>query len=78
MREVTAICKAHPKYSIARRKQCQVDGGIRLRPRMGLYIGIIGTKERFCSFNGQDFYFINVFASTVLALMRIPLSIFVG
>ena len=46
VRQVTAVVESQREHGVARLEQAEVDRHVRLRPGMGLHVGVVGAEER--------------------------------
>ena len=78
MRKVSSMRKIKSEDLVSRLDKGMKHSRIGLRTRVGLYIGIGSTKQFFGTVNGQLLYLVYHFATTVVALSWVTLSIFIG
>ena len=70
--------QAHAENGIPGVKQRHIHGGVGLGAGVGLYIGIIGVEQLFHPVDGQLLNHVDELTSTVIALARVTLGIFIG
>ncbi len=76
--QVATMRQAHPQDGIARLQQRQINGGIGLRTRMRLDIGVISRKEFFYPINSQLLGNINILTAAIITFGRITFCVFIG
>ena len=77
MSKVSSLRKVEAHESITRIQQCNFNGKVRLRSRMRLDIGILGTIYRAESVDCQLLNLVHHLAATIITLARITFCIFV-
>ena len=78
MGEVAAVGEGQAHDFIARISERHKHGGVGLGTGMRLHIGKFGAEERFRAFTGQVFYYVGVFAATIVAAARVAFGVFIG
>src|SRR5690606_7829541 len=76
--EVSAVRQHQSHDGIAVVEQGEVGGHVRLRPRVGLYVGVLGVEKLLGAGDGQVFYEVHILAAAVVALAGIAFGVFVG
>ena len=76
--EMAAVGEIHAHHRIAGREEGEEHRHIRLRPRMGLHVGVPRTEEGLRPVDGQLFRPVNELTAAVIALARIAFGIFIG
>src|SRR5580700_10193338 len=75
---MTAVIQAHSKDYVPRLDESEIRGGIGLRARMRLDIGVRGAEELLRPVDRQLLDDIDEFAAAVVALARIAFGVLVG
>ena len=70
MREVSALGQIKSEHGIARFEKRQVHGGVGLRPRMRLYVGVLGAEQLPRAVDRDLLHDVDDFAATVVAFAR--------
>ncbi len=78
VREVPAVREIHSQDHVAGLNHGRVSRLVGLRTRVRLDVGVFGAEKLFGSLTRQSLYRVREFASTVVALTRVSLGIFVG
>ena len=76
--QVTAVRKVHTKHGIARLDECEICRLVRLRARVRLYVGVLGTEQLARTLTCNIFNHVDLLATTVVTLARIAFCIFIG
>ena len=78
MGKVAAVGEGQSHDFIARVGERHEHGSIGLGAGVRLHIGEFGAEEGFCAVAGQVFYYVGVFAATIIAAARVALGVFIG
>ena len=78
MCQVAAMGEIHTQHGVAGLQRGHVDRDVGGGAGMRLYIGVLGSEELFRAVNGELFDFIGDLATSVIALARVALGVFVG
>ena len=74
---MTAVREVHAQDGVAGLCQRKIDGHVRLRARMGLYVCVLRAEELFCAVDCELFRHVHILAAAVIALAGISLRVFV-
>ena len=77
VRQVTAVGEAHAHDRVTGFDECEVYGTVRLRSGMGLHVGPVSLEQFLGPIDGELLGDINILTTTVIALARVALGIFV-
>jgi hypothetical protein len=75
--QVTAGGKTHAEQRGAGRGECQVDGGVGLRARVRLDVGVVGGEEFAGALDGEPLGDVHVMAPAVVAAAGVPFGVLV-
>ena len=78
MCQVTALVEVHAHDGIARLEHREINGGVRLCARVGLYVGVLRAEQLAGSLTRDLLYNVDALAAAVVALSGITLGVFVG
>ena len=78
MREVATVVKVQAHEGVAWLQHCQQNCSISLCTRVGLYVGILSTKELAYAVDSQLFNFVDNLTTTIVTVARLTLGILVG
>ena len=78
MGQVTALGQVHAQHRVAQVQQGEVDRQIRLRPGVGLHVGVFRAEEFAGAGDGDALNLVDELAAAVVPLAGEPLGIFVG
>ena len=76
--QMAAMVEAHPEQRVARGEQREIDGCVRLRAGVRLYVGVRGTEKRLRALDREFLGDVDELAATVVALARVALGVLVG
>ena len=76
--EVAAVVQVHGEDGVARREERLVHRLVRLRPRVGLHVGMLGSEDLLASGPRQLLGLVHHLAAAVVARPGVPLGVFVG
>ena len=77
MAEVAAVRQREAHDRVAGLQQRVVDGGVRLRARVRLHVGVLGAEQRLGAVDRELLDHVDVLAAAVVALARIALGVLV-
>src|SRR5208283_1497967 len=78
MCEVSSVREVQAENRVSWLNDCGIGGHVRRRSRVRLYIGVLGAKELLGTVARQALDHVGEFASAVIALAGIALSVLVG
>ena len=76
--EVAAVSQAHAHDGVTRLQKCHVNGGVGLRARVGLDVGVLGAEQLAGALNGDVLHHVHHVAAAVVALGGVALGVFIG
>jgi len=78
VREVAARVERHAEYGVTRVQHGVIHRRVRLRPGMGLYVGVAGIEQLFRAVDCELFRNVHEFATAVIALAGVALRVLIG
>ena len=78
VRQVPAVGQVQAQDGVARLQQREVHGGVGLRPRVRLHVGVLGAEQRLGPVDGQLLDDVDVLTPAVVAAARVALGVLVG
>ena len=75
--QMAALCKVHAEHGIARLKQREIYGKVRLCAGVRLHIGMLCAEQTASTLTGDVFHNVYICTAAVIAVTRVALSIFV-
>ncbi|MGF6960051.1 hypothetical protein QFZ97_005981 [Paraburkholderia youngii] len=78
VRQMPARVERHAEHRIARLRQCEHHRAVCLRAGMRLHVGELRVEQSLDTIERERLDLVDVFATAVVALARIPFRVFVG
>ena len=77
VRQMAAVCQIHGKNRIANLHERSISRHVRLYAGVGLDIGMLGMKQRFCAPDGEALHLVHKLAAAIISLCRVALRVLV-
>jgi len=78
VREVAPVRQVHAEHRVAGLQEREVHRHVRLRARVRLHVGVVGSEQRLRPIHGEALDDVGELAAAVIPLARVPLGVLVG